>query len=74
MKHLDLDIDVRLAKARNQYLCLKRLGEAGESIDEEYISDLEDGLPDFVYGKGSLQSIQPYGERSDYPNLSDEQW
>ena len=43
-------------------------------IAEEYIEDLEDSLPDFVYGSGSLQSIYPYGERSDYPDLSDEQW
>ena len=71
---LNLDIDVRLAKARDQYLCLKRLDEASNIMAEDYIEDLEDSLPDFVYGTGSLQSIQPYGERSDYPNLSDEQW
>lgn len=71
---LDLDIDVRLAKARDQYLCLKRLDEASDSMAEEYLEDVEDSLPDFVYGAGSLQSIQPYGERSDYPDLSDEQW
>lgn len=71
---LGLEVDVRLAKARDQYLCLKRLGEAGDTIDEEYVSILEDELPDFVYGKGSLQSISPYGQRSDYPDLSDEQW
>lgn len=71
---LGLDIDVRLAKARSQYLCLKRLDEAENTMDEEYLEDLGDGLPDFVYGTGSLQSIKPYGERSDYPDLSDEQW
>lgn len=71
---LDLDIDVRLAKARNQYLCLKRLDEASNRMDDEYIEDIEFSLPDFVYGSGSLQSILPYGERSDYPDLSDEEW
>ena len=71
---LGLDIDVRLAKARSQYLCLKRLDEAGNTMDEEYIENLQDVLPDFVYGSGSLQSIVPYGDRSDYPDLSDEQW
>jgi ATP-dependent DNA helicase DinG len=71
---LDLDIDVRLAKARNQYLCLKRLDEASNRMDDEYIDDIEFSLPDFVYGSGSLQSILPYGERSDYPDLSDEEW
>ena len=29
-------------------------------------------LPEFVHGNASLQSIVPYGERSDYPDLSDE--
>ena len=71
---LDLDVDVRLAKARSQYLCLNRLDDASNAMSEEYIEDIEDSLPEFVYGQGSLQSIHPYGERSDYPNLSDEQW
>ena len=71
---LGLNIDVRLAKARSQYLCLNRLEEAGNTIDEEYLETLEDGLPDFVYGSGSLKSIVPYGERSAYPDLSDEEW
>ena len=43
-------------------------------MSEEYLEDIEDSLPDFVYGTGSLQSIVPYGERSDHPDLSDEQW
>ena len=71
---LGLDIDVRLAKSRDQYLCLKRLEEAGNTIDEEYVDVVADELPEFVYGNGSLQSIGPYGERSDYPDLSDEEW
>ncbi|WP_438318545.1 ATP-dependent DNA helicase [Sporosarcina sp. FA9] len=71
---LGLDIDVRLAKARSQYLCLKRLDEVGNRSNDEYIEVLEDRLPDFVYGSGSLQSIVPYGDRSDYPELSDEEW
>ncbi len=71
---LGLDIDVRLAKSRDQYLCLKRLEEAGNTIDEDYVDVVADELPEFVYGAASLQSIVPYGERSDYPNLSDEEW
>ncbi|MFC5588216.1 ATP-dependent DNA helicase [Sporosarcina soli] len=71
---LDLDIDVRLAKARDQYLCLKRLEETGDTSSEEYIEWIEDSLPEFVHGNASLQSISPYGERSDFPDLSDEQW
>lgn len=71
---LGLDIDVRLAKSRDQYLCLKRLEEAGNTIDEDYVDVVADELPEFVYGLGSLQSIFPYGERSDYPDLSDAEW
>ena len=71
---LDLDIDVRLAKARDQYLCLKRLEETGDTSSEDYIEWIEDSLPEFVHGNASLQSISPYGERSDFPDLSDEQW
>ncbi len=71
---LDLDIDVRLAKARDQYLCLKRLEESNNTVDEDYIDVVNDSLPDFVYGNSSLQSVSPYGERSDYPELSDEEW
>lgn len=71
---LNLNIDVRLAKARDQYLCLKRLEDASSYMAEDYIEEVEDQLPDFVYGGGSLASVYPYGERSEYPNLSDEQW
>ena len=44
---LNLDIDVRLAKARDQYLCLKRLEETGDTSTEEYIELIEDSLPEF---------------------------
>lgn len=71
---LNLNIDVRLAKARDQYLCLKRLEDASSFMPEDYIEEVEDRLPDFVYGSVSLTSVYPYGERSDYPELSDEQW
>lgn len=71
---LNINIDVRLAKARNQYLCLQRLEEASNLLDDPYIDDVEDYIPDFVYGNTSLQSVFPYGERSDFPALSDVQW
>lgn len=71
---LDLNVDVRLAKARDQYLCLNRLDDASNLMPEPFIEDVEDSLPDFVYGSESLQSVYPYGERSDYPELSDEEW
>lgn len=71
---LQIDIDVRLAKARDQYLCLKRLDEAVDSSTEDFAESVHSGLPDFVNGNVSLQSIFPYGERSEYPHLNDEQW
>ena len=71
---LQIDIDVRLAKARDQYLCLKRLNEAVDASMEDFAENVQSGLPDFVNGNVSLQSIFPYGERSDYPHLNDEQW
>ncbi|TQR19735.1 ATP-dependent DNA helicase [Psychrobacillus vulpis] len=73
--YLDIKIDVRLAKSRNQYLCLKRLEDAQKSGDNDYfLEEIEDLVPDFVYGHSSLQKIYPYGERSQYPGVSDEDW
>lgn len=71
---LDLTIDVRLAKARNQYICLKRLEETSMTTDEEFVDLVEDDMPDFVHAERSLQSVYPYGARSDYSYLTDEQW
>ncbi|MCM3743057.1 ATP-dependent DNA helicase [Sporosarcina luteola] len=71
---LQIDIDVRLAKARDQYLCLKRLDEAVDASTEDFAEIVHSGLPDFVNGNASLQSIFPYGERSEYPHLNDDQW
>ncbi|VDH01618.1 Probable ATP-dependent helicase dinG homolog [Lysinibacillus sphaericus] len=70
---LELTIDVRLAKSRDQYLCLKRLEEMNRS-GEDYAGDVEDSLPEFVYGPASLSEVYPYGERSSYPDLSDGEW
>lgn len=71
---LDLTIDVRLAKARNQYICLKRLEETSNTTGEDFVDQVEDELPDFVHADRSLQSVFPYGVRSDYPYLKDEEW
>lgn len=73
--YLDVKIDVRLAKSRDQYLCLKRLEEAQKDGDNDYfLEEIEDQVPDFVYSHSSLQKIYPYGERSQYPGVSDEDW
>lgn len=69
---LGLTVDVRLAKSREQYLCLKRLNESKGGSDVAEAIDQD--LPDFVRGHGSMVRLDPYGARSDYPDLSDEDW
>ena len=73
-KLLNLNIDVRLAKSRDQYLCLKRFEEAEKVETDEWIDDIAISIPEGVYAKGSMMSTQPYGARSDYPLISDEAW
>lgn len=71
---LNLNIDVRLAKSRDQYLCLKRFEEAENGDSDDWIDDIAVSIPESVYAKGSMVSTQPYGARSDYPFISDESW
>lgn len=73
-KLLHLNIDVRLAKSRDQYLCLKRFEEAEKVEVDDWIDDISISIPESVYAKGSMLSTQPYGARSDYPSISDESW
>ena len=71
-KALHLNIDVRLAKSREQYLCLKKLEKA--VFEMEAAADIYDRLPDFVFDDLSMQKFTPYGDRKDYPELTDEEW
>ncbi len=73
-KILALNIDVRLAKSRNQYLCLQKLDKERFSDAVEDIDQIYAQLPDFVHSNGSMQSFEKYGDRSEYPDLSDERW
>ncbi|MBT2656347.1 ATP-dependent DNA helicase [Bacillus sp. ISL-18] len=73
-KILDLQIDVRLAKSRDQYLCLKKLDQVKNNNFSDEISEVYQELPDFVHSVGSMQSFERYGDRRDYPSLSDEVW
>ncbi len=74
-QYLDIKIDVRLAKSRNQYLCLKRFEEAQKDDQNDFfIEVIEDVIPDFVYGHSSLQKVFPFGERSQFPGISDQDW
>jgi ATP-dependent DNA helicase DinG len=73
-EHLGLTIDVRLAKSRNQYLCLKRFEESEKVVTEEWMDDIAMSIPDGVYAQGSMLTVNPYGARSDYSTVSDEDW
>ncbi|MFF2450002.1 ATP-dependent DNA helicase [Neobacillus sp. NPDC058068] len=73
-KVLQLNIDVRLAKSRDQYLCLKKLDQVRNNDFSDEISEIYQQLPDFVHTAGSMQSFEKYGDRRDYPTLSDERW
>lgn len=69
---LDLDIDVRLAKSREQYLCIKKLEENIPQNDG--YQDIWEELPGFVHDNSSMRSFRHYGDRKEYAHLSDEEW
>ncbi|WP_075982082.1 ATP-dependent DNA helicase [Bacillus massilinigeriensis] len=69
---LNLKIDVRLAKSRDQYLCLNKLDNT-VNLDDTFSSVYEQ-LPEFVHKGASMQQFSRYGDRKDYPELTDEHW
>ncbi|MEH7381936.1 ATP-dependent DNA helicase [Bacillus sp. JJ1533] len=71
---LDLKIDVRLAKAQDQYLCLRKLETTTRRTTNEHISQIYNELPDFVHNHSTMQAFHHYGDRKTYPNLTDEEW
>lgn len=74
-KHLGLTIDTRLANSPDQYLCLNKLDQARFDLeDREHFEGIYQDLPGFVRNPGTLQSFAPYGDRREYPDLTDEQW
>ncbi|MBS4173227.1 ATP-dependent DNA helicase [Bacillus sp. FJAT-49736] len=73
-KALDLNFDVRLAKSRDQYLCLQKLDKAVANGVSEGISAIKKTLPRFVQNLGSMQKFEKYGDRKDYPSLTEDEW
>ncbi|KAB7706229.1 ATP-dependent DNA helicase [Bacillus aerolatus] len=71
---LGLNIDVRLAKSRDQYLCLNKLDKLVASEDMDAYNPIYDQLPEFVHTGSSMQMFERYGDRKDYPELTDEKW
>src|SRR4051794_7954787 len=52
-KVLGLDIDVRLAKSRDQYLCIKKFDQVRNIDFSDEIADIYEQLPDFIHTEGS---------------------
>lgn len=73
-KILELNIDARLAKSRDQYLCLKKLEQERNRDLNSEMANIHEELPDFIHFGESMQSFQRYGDRKDYPSLADEKW
>ncbi|HET6873029.1 MAG TPA: ATP-dependent DNA helicase, partial [Sporolactobacillaceae bacterium] len=74
-KALGLDIDVRLAKSREQYVCVKKLDHLSVRTNDEGIKRVHDDVPAFVFdATSSMSSFVKYGDRKDYPWLTDNQW
>lgn len=71
---LNINIDVRLAKSPDQYLCLNKLDDVLMTEEEELYEQIFDELPLFVHDHSPLQTFYHYGDRKDYAHLSDEQW
>ncbi|WP_144475987.1 ATP-dependent DNA helicase [Cytobacillus oceanisediminis] len=72
---LGLKVDVRLAKAREQYVCIKKLDELSNTSDDMEILDVHDQLPDFIFDEGiSMNSFSRYGDRKEYPWVTNEKW
>jgi ATP-dependent DNA helicase DinG len=69
---LELNIDVRLAKSREQYLCNKKLEEK-LNMDERF-HDIWEGLPAFVHETNSMNRFTHYGDRKEHAHLPDEKW
>ena len=74
-KALGLTVDVRLAKAREQYVCVKKLDYLSHRTDDEDILSVHDEIPEFVYEPAaSMKSFHRYGDRKEYPWVPNEKW
>ncbi|ASN06942.1 ATP-dependent DNA helicase [Virgibacillus necropolis] len=72
---LGLNIDVRLAKAREQYVCIKKLDPIANRTDDKSILQVHDQIPDFVFDtSASMKSFERYGDRKEYPWVSNATW
>ncbi|WP_047980357.1 ATP-dependent DNA helicase [Ornithinibacillus contaminans] len=74
-KALGLNVDVRLAKARENYVCARKLDQLSGFTDNEDILRVHDQIPEFVYDSSPVKkTFERYGDRKEYPWVSDETW
>ncbi|WP_046227797.1 ATP-dependent DNA helicase [Paenibacillus dauci] len=74
-RYLDLNVDARLGKSPDQYICLNKLDVVrAEPSESDMYRDIYADLPEFVHYADTMQTFRPYGNRKDYPALDDEQW
>ncbi|MEC2072791.1 ATP-dependent DNA helicase [Alkalihalophilus marmarensis] len=74
-KALGLQVDVRLAKAREQYVCMKKLDPLSNQTDDEDILRVHDEIPNFVYDQStSMNAFKSYGDRKEYPWVPNDKW
>jgi len=74
-KALGLEIDVRLAKARENYVCIKKLDPLANHTNDEDILKVHDHIPDFVFDtSAAMKSFERYGDRKEYPWVPDKKW
>ncbi|ANF96885.1 ATP-dependent DNA helicase [Paenibacillus bovis] len=74
-RYLDLNVDARLGKSPDQYICLNKLDVVrAEPSESDMYRDIYTDLPEFVHYADTMQTFRPYGNRKDYPALDDEQW
>ncbi|GGA83210.1 ATP-dependent DNA helicase [Ornithinibacillus halotolerans] len=74
-KALGMNVDVRLAKARENYVCARKLDQLIEVTDDRDIVKVYDEIPDFVFDTSSAKkTFERYGDRKEYPWVSDETW
>ncbi|WP_042143222.1 ATP-dependent DNA helicase [Paucisalibacillus sp. EB02] len=70
-----LEVDVRLAKARENYVCARKLDHLISETDDQDVTRVYDEIPDFVFDTSSAKKIfERYGDRKEYPWVSDETW
>lgn len=74
-KALEIKVDVRLAKARENYVCARKIENLISETADESIERVYDEIPEFVFDTSSAKkAFVRYGDRKEYPWVSDETW